>query len=64
MSAHEEFCGCGEYSCAQCFGGTADAVGNAWFDQATVEKHPGSMAAKMASRRLEKYGVSRKDGTT
>jgi hypothetical protein len=31
MSAYDEFCGCGEYSCGECFSGHPVAVGNAWF---------------------------------
>lgn len=64
MSAHDDFCGCGGYSCGQCFAGDPDATDNAWIDLATAEKYPGSMAAKMAQRRLDKYSVSRSPLTT
>ena len=57
MSASEDFCGCGDYACGQCFGGCADAKGNAWLDQALVKNGPSTIMAKVARERLEKYGV-------
>ena len=36
MSEYEEFCGCGEYSCKECFPDLAakGMKGNAWLDDA------------------------------
>lgn len=35
MSAYDDFCGCGEYDCGECFGGGAPRPpGNAWLDLA------------------------------
>lgn len=59
MSAHEEFCGCGEYDCSECFGGSdaARPNGNAWIDAAvraaTDTPVAGRIAAHEAGRTLD-----------
>ena len=58
MSAYDDFCGCGDYSCGQCFNGEPDAIGNAWEDQALLDALPrDSYVAKAIRARLERYGM-------
>jgi hypothetical protein len=43
MSACDDFCGCGEYSCRECFNdgdGTDSQTGNAWLDEALARSAP------------------------
>jgi hypothetical protein len=55
LSAHEEFCGCGEYDCRECFSAGAGAgsrTGNAWLDEAIV--HP---RTRVVHCRRERFDV-------
>ena len=58
MSAYEDFCGCGDYACRECFGAALpDSLDNAWLDQELVKQYPNAPSGKAARARLEKHGM-------
>ena len=64
MSAYEDFCGCGDYACRECFGAALpDSLDNAWLDQALVKQCPDKPAGRAAYLRLLKHGMRPDEAT-
>ena len=62
MSAYDDFCGCGDYACPECFGASLpDSLDNAWYDRELVTSRPNSPAGRAAYARLEAHGMMRTD---
>lgn len=59
MTAHDDACGCGEYSCTDCFENdnvaSADLYHNAWVDEAFILESRNPILRANALRRWEKY---------